>query len=144
MKVYVLKNWEVRDLVSYWVNNRVVATVDEAERYVEGNRELRDYEEYDLDVSDLSYNQIFGEREIKSQPKYKFKQDVSLMEYYDSVGKCSLRVLHNFKKGTFIDKCEQSNYDYYGKLIVGTKIYFGKSIVFVEGSIEKYIEQLEE
>lgn len=62
MTVYVLKKWEVRDLVGYWVNNRVVATIDEAERYVEGDRANRDYDEYGLDVSDLSYNQIFGER----------------------------------------------------------------------------------
>ena len=63
MKVCVLKKWEVRDLVGYWVNDGVVATVDEAENYVEHDRANRDYDEYDLDVSDLTYNQIFGERE---------------------------------------------------------------------------------
>lgn len=35
MKLYVLKKWEVRDLVGYWVNNGVVATIDEAESYIE-------------------------------------------------------------------------------------------------------------
>ena len=44
MKLYVLKKWEVRDLVGYWVNNGVVATIDEAESYVEHHRENRDYE----------------------------------------------------------------------------------------------------
>lgn len=34
----------------------------QAESYVEHDRENRDYDEYDLDVSNLSYNQIFGER----------------------------------------------------------------------------------
>lgn len=62
MKVYVLKKWKVTDLVGYWVNDGVVADIDNAENYVEGDRANRDYDEYDLDLSDLSYNQIFGER----------------------------------------------------------------------------------
>ena len=62
MKVYVLRKWEVTDLVGYWVNDRITAEINEAESYIEHDRENRDYEEYDLDVSDLSYNQIFGER----------------------------------------------------------------------------------
>ena len=62
MTVYVLKKWKVQDLVGFWLNDGVVATIDEAESYVEHDRENRDYDEYDLDVSDLSYNQIFGER----------------------------------------------------------------------------------
>ena len=62
MKIYVLKKWEVRDSVGYWVNDRVVATIDEAESYIEHDSTNRDYDEYDLDVSDLTYNQIFGER----------------------------------------------------------------------------------
>ena len=57
MKVYVLKKWKITDLVGYWVNDGVVADIDNAENYVEGDRANRDY-----DVSDLSYNQIFGER----------------------------------------------------------------------------------
>lgn len=60
MKLYVLKKWEVRDLVGYWVNNGVVATIDEAESYVEYDRENRDYDEYNLDVSNLTYNRIFN------------------------------------------------------------------------------------
>ena len=59
MKLYVLKKWELRDLVGYWVNNGVVATIDEAESYLEHDRENRDYDEYNLDVSNLTYNQIF-------------------------------------------------------------------------------------
>ena len=62
MKVYVLKKWKVTDLVGYGVNDGVVADIDNAESYVEHDRANRDYDEYDLDVSDLSYNQIFGER----------------------------------------------------------------------------------
>lgn len=62
MKVYVLKKWSCTDLVGYWINDGVAATIDEAESYVEHDRANRDYDEYDLDVSDLSYNQIFGER----------------------------------------------------------------------------------
>ena len=62
MKVYVLKKWKVTDLVGYWVNDGITAEIDEAESYLEHDRENRDYDEYDLDVSDLSYNQIFGER----------------------------------------------------------------------------------
>ena len=62
MKVYILKKWKVTDLVGYWVNDGIVVDIDEAESYVEHDRENRDYDEYDLDVSDLSYNQIFGER----------------------------------------------------------------------------------
>lgn len=63
MKVYVLKEYKICDfLVGHWFNKGVVATIDEAENYVEHDRENRDYDEYDLDVSDLSYNQIFGER----------------------------------------------------------------------------------
>jgi hypothetical protein len=62
MTVYVLKKWEITDLVGYWINDGITAEIDEAESYVEGDRRNRDYDEYDLDVSDLSYNQIFGER----------------------------------------------------------------------------------
>ena len=62
MKVYVLKKWKITDLVGYWVNDGTVADIDKAENYIEGDRANRDYDEYELDVSDLSYNQIFGER----------------------------------------------------------------------------------
>ena len=61
-KIYVLKKWKVTDLVGYWVNDGITAEMGAAESYLEGDRENRDYDEYDLDVSDLSYNQIFGER----------------------------------------------------------------------------------
>lgn len=57
-----LKKWKVQDLVRFWMNDGVVATIDEAESYVEHDRENRDYDEYELNVSDLSYNQIFGDR----------------------------------------------------------------------------------
>ena len=66
MKVYVLKKWKVTDLVGYWVNNGVTAEISKAESYLEGDRANRDYDEYDLDVSDLSYNQIFGEKIINN------------------------------------------------------------------------------
>lgn len=66
MKVYVLKKWKWNEEGSHnsghYINNSVVATIDEAESYVEGDRVSRDYDEYDLDVSELTYNQIFGER----------------------------------------------------------------------------------
>ena len=66
MKVYVIKEWKWNEDGSHnsghYINKGVVATIDEAESYVEGNRKSRDYDEYDLDISDLSYNQIFGER----------------------------------------------------------------------------------
>lgn len=62
MKVYVLKEWKDCRFSGHWVNNGLTAEINKAESYVEHDRENRDYEEYDLDVSDLSYNQIFGER----------------------------------------------------------------------------------
>ena len=62
MIVYVLKKWKVEDLVGFWLNDGVVATIDEAESYVEQDRENRDYDKYELNVSDLSYNQIFGDK----------------------------------------------------------------------------------
>ena len=62
MKVYVLKEWKGSGINCGWFNTKVVSTLDEAESYVEHDRENRDYDEYDLDVSNLSYNQIFGER----------------------------------------------------------------------------------